>query len=291
MKIKFVIILLFTFFVSGSNAQSPKYENFDSATALLSSYYDAINRKDYRRAYGYWQNPSDSFENFAKGFAETEKSRLIVEPPSLIEGAAGSLYTRVPTVLVSTMKNGKRQMFAGCYTLRKSNLRPPDIPKETGWHIYRANLKAIPADADIPQTLAEACQGGENMPDDRQTARVLGVIGFESENLSDGIKAPPTVEANKDFEITVTTSGNGCFSQGDTGVILNESSADVFVYDLTTATRPGIACTMILKQFEHKATLRFSKAGEAVIRVWARRQGGNSPFGEPVVVEKRIKIQ
>jgi hypothetical protein len=291
MKTTILAILMLAFFVSGINSQQPKYENSDSATGLLTSYYDAINRKDYRRAYGYWQNPSDGFEDFAKGFAETEKVRLIVEPPNRFEGAAGSLYTQVPTVLISTMKNGKNQMFAGCYTLRKSNLRPPDIPKETGWHIYRANLKTIPADAEIPQMLAEACQDNKSMPDDRQPARVLGVIGFESEKLSDAVKTPATVEANKDFEITVTTSGNGCFSAGDTGVVLTDTSADVFVYDLTTATRPGIACTMILKQLEHKATLRFTKSGEAVIRVWARKQGGDSPFGEPVVIEKRIMVR
>ena len=80
-------------------------------------------------------------------------------------------------------------------------------------------------------------------------------------------------------------------SADETGVVLTDMSADVFVHDMTTATRPGIACTMILKQLPHTATLRFSKSGEATIRVWGREQGGNSPFGKPVVVEKRVRVK
>lgn len=120
-----------------------------------------------------------------------------------------------------------------------------------------------------------------------ESARVPGEIG----SGTDAIVAPATVTANQDFEVTVRTGGNGCVSQGDTGVVLSETSADIFVYDLTSATRPGTMCTMIFKQFEHKVTLRFEKKGEAVIRVWARQSDGKSPTGKPVVVERRISVK
>ncbi len=135
------------------------------------------------------------------------------------------------------------------------------------------NIKSPPQSAEEPQT------------------RVPGVLGFESNELSNAITVPKTIEANKSFQATVTTSGNGCANAGDTGVILSDNSADVFVYDFTTAIRPGVVCTMILKQFSHTATLSFSKRGEAVIRVWGRRQGGASPLGEPVIVEKRLMVK
>lgn len=127
--------------------------------------------------------------------------------------------------------------------------------------------------------------------EENQPARVLGILGFETKELSDAISAPAAVEANKDFQVTITTSGNGCVSKGDEGIILSESGADIFVYDLTTATRPGIVCTMILKKLDHAVTLRFAQKGEGVIRVWARQQGGASPLGEPVVVEKRVTVR
>lgn len=217
--------------------------------------------------------------------------RLIAEPPTRIGAAAGSLYAEIPTVLIATERGGRQQTFGGCYVMRKSNLRPPDIPKEDIWHIYRARLSPIPTDADIPKLLAGACTGNTNSPPGSDRAYVPGVIGFDDKQLSDAIAAPQIVQVNKDFQISVTTSGNGCVSAADTQVILMEMSADVFVYDFTTATRPGIACTMILKSLPHNATLRFTKPGEAVIRVWGRRQGGNAPMGEPVVVEKRLKVQ
>ena len=126
---------------------------------------------------------------------------------------------------------------------------------------------------------------------EQPVARVPGVLGFDSKELSSAISVPPTVNANKDFQVTITTSGNGCVDAGETAVILTENGADIFVYDFTTAVGPGIICTMILQQFPHTATLRFTKKGEAVIRVWGRRQGGTSPLGEPVVVEKHVTVK
>lgn len=290
MKNKIIALITLIFTIYSVNAQPLKFENSDSAVNLLSSYYNAINQKDYQRAFGYWRSPADSYENFVKAYAETEKVRLIVEPPTVIEGAAGSVYTQIPTVLIATMINGKQQKYAGCYTMQKSNLRPPDIPKEDAWHIYRASLNAAPSEATIPQLLTEACVEETNSSSENKQARVPGMLYSESEQPSGAISAPPAVEVNKEFNITVTTSGNGCVTKGDTSVVLSDAGADVFVYDLTTATQPGIVCTMIFKKLEHTATLKFTKKGEAVIRVWARTQG-NSPMGEPVVVEKRVKVR
>ena len=70
-KILTTIILILT--ATFVNAQSDKYENFDSALNTLSSYYNAINGKDYTRAFGYWKTPIDSFENFVKGYNRHEK--------------------------------------------------------------------------------------------------------------------------------------------------------------------------------------------------------------------------
>jgi hypothetical protein len=124
-----------------------------------------------------------------------------------------------------------------------------------------------------------------------QPAIIPGTLGFDSNDLAQAIEAPPSVKAGENFQITVITSGDGCVSQGDTSVVLGENSADVFVYDQTVATEPGVICTRILKQFRHPATLRFTQKGEAVIRVWGKKQSGDGALGSPTVVEKRVQVR
>jgi hypothetical protein len=119
-------------------------------------------------------------------------------------------------------------------------------------------------------------------------ARVLGLL---NEQMADTLIAPRAVSAGEDFQVTITTSGSGCEREGDTGVIVTENSATVMVYDFTAATHPGVACTMIFKRLPHNVTLRFTKPGEAVIRVWGRRAGPDTPpVGAPTVLERRVMV-
>ncbi len=119
-----------------------------------------------------------------------------------------------------------------------------------------------------------------------EQARIPGELIGETDN----IVIPANVKAGTAFEVTIKTGGSGCSSQDSTSVVLGENSADIFVYDLTSATKPGTMCTMIFKQFDHKARLTFANKGEAVIRVWARTSG-DAPMGKPVVIEKTITIK
>lgn len=130
-----------------------------------------------------------------------------------------------------------------------------------------------------------------NRPPVEQGTRILAVIGFDGEQLNEAITVPNTVEAGSDFQISVITYGNGCVTAGDLGVVSTENRADVFVYDFTTADRPGVACTMIFKRLTHTATLRFTTPGAAVIRFWGRKQGGAEPFGQPLVIERSVMVK
>jgi hypothetical protein len=143
---------------SGGAPQPAAYDNPDTPLDMLASYYNAVNRQEYQRAYNYWQNPPSSYADFVQGYADTASVQLIVQPPTFIEGAAGSAYASIPTVLVATQRDGSQQLFAGCYATRKSNLRPPDIPKEDTWHLYSATIAPAQAGASIAALLAQACQ-------------------------------------------------------------------------------------------------------------------------------------
>lgn len=136
-----------------------RIDDRSSPVALITSYYNAINRKEYGRAYGYWENPPNgaSLTQFARGFADTAHDELTLRPPARIEGAAGSRYARVPTVVIATHTDGSKQTFFGCYVARwpvPENFSPP---RDLGWRIYSASVKVAPAGADKRALLNAAC--------------------------------------------------------------------------------------------------------------------------------------
>jgi heat shock protein HslJ len=135
------------------------FENPDSPVSLLASYYNAINRGEYERAYSYWETPQETLEAFTGGFADTASVQVLVEPPTHYEGAAGSVYVSIPTVLIAQHNDSSKHMFAGCFVARKSNLSPPDVPEEPIWYLYSADISEVANDADIPTLLQGGCLG------------------------------------------------------------------------------------------------------------------------------------
>jgi hypothetical protein len=124
----------------------------DDAIATLASYYDAINARDYQRAYNLWESPPSSFQQFAKGFADTSQVRILVEPSARVEGAAGSVFAEISTIVVAAARNGTERVFAGCYVLRRSNV------ENRGWHIYRANISVAPSNTKVSRLLSQVCK-------------------------------------------------------------------------------------------------------------------------------------
>lgn len=135
------------------------FEDLNSPVGLLASYYNAINRQEYQRAYAYWESPPNSYDDFVNGFADTASVQVIVEPPRRYGGAAGSLYVDIPTVLIALHTDGTQLTYAGCFVTRRSNLQPPDIPEPDVWHLYSADITAVPNDSAIPTLLSQACTG------------------------------------------------------------------------------------------------------------------------------------
>jgi len=133
-----------------SEGSGPR-DNRNDPVATLALYYGAIDARDYRRAYGYWDSPTASFEKFASGFADTDRVRLLVEPSTRIEGAAGSAYAEISTIVVATTRAGIERVFAGCYVMRRSNVQ------DRGWLIYRANISQVPSSARVSRMLSQVC--------------------------------------------------------------------------------------------------------------------------------------
>jgi hypothetical protein len=119
-------------------------ESAAAAAVVIREYYEAINRKDYERAYHRWGGggaaSGKTYETFVRGFSGTESVTVDVGSPSRIEGAAGSRYVTVPVAILATAAGGATQRFAGTYTLRRSVVDGA-TPEQRAWHIDSAQIK------------------------------------------------------------------------------------------------------------------------------------------------------
>ncbi len=127
---------------SAGSSETPS-GNLDSPVATVNAYYEAINARNYELAFRFWERPTQTLDQFTRGFDDTASVRLLVDPSPNVEGAAGSSYADVSVLLITRRKNGTERIYAGCYTMRKTNLRPEDGATRQGWRISRANLDPI----------------------------------------------------------------------------------------------------------------------------------------------------
>jgi hypothetical protein len=115
---------------------------------ILLTYYTAINLRDYRSAYNLWDNPPQSYQSFASGFADTAH----VEPyfgalqATRIAGEMG----RIPVVLLGYQTDGTIDSFFGCFTISTSN-------RISAATIRTIATDAVPDDASILTALAVDC--------------------------------------------------------------------------------------------------------------------------------------
>ena len=127
------------------NSALGREEAPDSVTALavLETYYDAINAKDYPRAYSLWASNGEAsgktLAQFSAGFAKTEAVRLMAGPPGPIGAAAGSRYIDIPVAIQAKLSDGTEQHFTGTYTLRRSVVDGA-TSEQSQWRIYKAHV-------------------------------------------------------------------------------------------------------------------------------------------------------
>jgi hypothetical protein len=148
-----------------SNASEiPFYEDRTDPVRALLSYYNAINRKEYERAYSYFQGSPDNippdlaqpYQQWVQGYANTTSVTVAVGHPELGAGA-GNIYASMPVVLTATHTDGSRHVFAGCYVMhRVSDGISPD-PNDELWSVNRATLSEVPENSNIDQLLTQNC--------------------------------------------------------------------------------------------------------------------------------------
>lgn len=146
--------------------EPPSYQDDrSSGAALVQSLYNAINRKEYLRAWSYYgQNAvaraddakaAEDYEAFKKGYAETEFVTLLTGDEAQ-EGAAGSSYYTLPVAIDAVDAAGKHSQFVGCYTLRLAQPSIQDAPPYQPLHIEKGEMK--PASGALDAILPARCE-------------------------------------------------------------------------------------------------------------------------------------
>ncbi len=143
---------------SDSIDQSVYLDNMSDPVDVLRSFYNAINRHEYLRAYSYWQDQSQllPLPAFTQGYSTTQSVALATEPVQS-EAGAGQRYYRVPVTITSQLSDGSIQMFAGCYFLHFSSpaiQAPPFQPLG----IDAANIQPVTSSASAPDLMSENCR-------------------------------------------------------------------------------------------------------------------------------------
>lgn len=152
-----------------ASAQETRYiDDRSTPASLVESFYNAVNRKEYARAWSYYgdEKPAKDLDAFAKGFENTSQVNVITGNVAS-EGAAGSTFYYLPVAIAAFDKDGNQSVFAGCYTARLANPSiqgTPFVPL----HLDKGSLK--PSDVAYEDALPENCP---DAPPPEQTDAVL----------------------------------------------------------------------------------------------------------------------
>jgi hypothetical protein len=150
--------------------QFPYIDNRSSGSDLMISFVNAINRKEYVRAYSYWQNGAAQlppYDQFAQGYANTTSVQLTIGAVTMGVGA-GQMYWAVPVVMIATTSSGATQTYVGCYVTHLGQPANYGTPPFVHMDIQSATVKQVANGTDTSGPLASACQSagmaGEPLP-------------------------------------------------------------------------------------------------------------------------------
>jgi hypothetical protein len=137
-------------------------DNRSDPLLVLSSLFNAINRKEYVRAYSYWENAGSSqnvppFAQFQQGYQQTASVKADFGAP-VSGAAAGNLYYSVPTALKVSTTTGQPQTFVGCYVLHLGQPVNQATPPFAPLSIQSAVIKQVANDANVTSLMGTACQ-------------------------------------------------------------------------------------------------------------------------------------
>ncbi|HUZ03669.1 MAG TPA: hypothetical protein VMU89_25270 [Thermomicrobiaceae bacterium] len=146
----------------GDIAAARYLDDRGTAEAVVRSYYNAVNRQEYARAYGYWEPAAAAsqlkpFDQFQQGYAQTTSVTLTIGTVGSDVGA-GQLYYMVPVAIAARNSDGSTQRFVGCYRLHLARPEIQAVPPFQPLAIQSASLRQVPVGASAEAPTAQSCQ-------------------------------------------------------------------------------------------------------------------------------------
>jgi hypothetical protein len=135
-------------------------DNRSGPIETISSFLNSLNRQEYVRAYSYFQDPASfpgTYDPWAAGYADTGSITVIFGTVQS-EGAAGSIYYKVPLAQQALSTSNVLQTFVGCYTLRLPQPANQAVPPFHPLGIVSGNFNLVANDANLNALISTACQ-------------------------------------------------------------------------------------------------------------------------------------
>ena len=132
-------------------------DNRSGPVEVISSLLNAINRKEYVRAYSYLENPSDTYTNFAAGYTDT-KSVTATFGTMISDAGAGQFHYQVPVAEYVLHNDNSTHIYVGCYVLHLSNPGMQGMLPFESLGIVSGKFTEVPAGTDVAPLLTTVCQ-------------------------------------------------------------------------------------------------------------------------------------
>ncbi|MDQ6857555.1 MAG: hypothetical protein M3Z65_01010 [Chloroflexota bacterium] len=125
---------------------------------VLRSFASAIDRREYLRAYSYWETPSvlGTFDEFSRGYAQTD-SITISPQRSGSDAGAGQLYSTIGALLTAPQTDGTTQLFSACYTFHLAQPANQTSPPFQPLAIRNAVTRSLSATSELSAGLDADC--------------------------------------------------------------------------------------------------------------------------------------
>lgn len=121
-------------------------ESPQGAAQVLERYFGAVAQRDYPAALRLWDEGAPgrpaSAVALAGAFAGYDSYHALIGRPGAPEGAAGSVYVRVPVQVYARLKDGREIHRLGAATLRRVNDVPGSTPEQRAWRLHEMALNS-----------------------------------------------------------------------------------------------------------------------------------------------------
>jgi hypothetical protein len=135
-------------------------DNRSGPLEVVKSLLNAINHKEYVRAYSYWENPAPvigSYTTYAAGFNDT--SSVTASFGTIASDAgAGQFYYKVPVAENVVHTDNSKHIYVGCYTLHLSSPGAQGALPFKALSITKGYFKEYSIGTDVAPLLTTVCK-------------------------------------------------------------------------------------------------------------------------------------